>query len=135
MNIQSEANKKSWSYRAYEFWIKNIGLPHEVAIDMKKQPEKYLRHLEFLSEVSGKKIINLLGSNGKKAIPLAILGTEVTIVDISEENQKYAMELAEEADVHIDYLVSDFLELNIDEIKNNFDIAYLEGGILHYFSD
>ncbi len=136
MNIQSEANKKSWSYRAYEFWIKNIGLPHEVAIDMKKQPEKYLRrHLEFLSEVSGKKIINLLGSNGKKAIPLAILGAEVTIVDISEENQKYAMELAEEADVHIDYLVSDFLELNIDEIKNNFDIAYLEGGILHYFSD
>ncbi|MBU5439132.1 hypothetical protein KQI42_14010 [Tissierella sp. MSJ-40] len=86
MNIQNEANKKSWSYRAYEFWIKNTGLPHEVAIDMKKQPEKYLRrHLEFLSEVSGKKIINLLGSNGKKAIPLAILGVEVTIVDISEE--------------------------------------------------
>lgn len=136
MNKQSEINKKAWSYRAYEFWKNNMGLPTVVAQDMLKRPNYHLRrHIEYLGDVNGKKVINLLGSCGKKAIPLAILGADVTIVDISEEGMKYATEVAEEANVNINYIVSDFLELNIDEMKDNFDIAYLEGGILHYFLD
>lgn len=136
MNNQSETNKKAWSYKAYEFWMNGLGLPSDVAKDMINQPEKHLRrHLEYLGDVKGKRIANLLGSCGKKAVPLSILGAEVTIVDISEDNMKYAMEVAKEAGVNLTYIVSDFLELNIDEIYNKFDIVYLEGGILHYFSD
>jgi 2-polyprenyl-3-methyl-5-hydroxy-6-metoxy-1,4-benzoquinol methylase len=136
MNEQSQTNKEAWSYRAYEFWKKNLGLPGDVAKDMIKQPQKYLRrHLEFLGDIKGKKIANLLGSCGKKAIPLAILGASVTIVDISQQNRKYAMEVAQEAEVEINYIVSDFQELDITDYIGSFDIVYLEGGILHYFSD
>lgn len=136
MNKQSEMNKTAWSYRAYEFWIKQLGLPRDLAEDMVNDPKKHLRrHLEFLGDVKGRKIANLLGSCGKKAIPLAILGGDVTIVDISVENKKYAMEVAKEAGVNINYIVSDFLELNSSDYGTYFDIVYLEGGILHYFSD
>lgn len=81
------------------------------------------------------KVVNPLGSCGKKAVPLAILGADVTIVDISEDNKKYVTEVAKEANVNLTFIVSDFLELSIDRMCNRFDIAYLEGGILHYFSD
>jgi SAM-dependent methyltransferase len=101
-----------------------------------KQPKTYLRrHIEYLGDVQDKKVANLLGSCGKKAVPLAILGADVTVVDISEENRKYALEVAKEAGVKIHYIVSDFMELNIDHMRDSFDIVYLEGGILHYFSD
>lgn len=64
--------------------MKELGSPSELARDMLDNPEEYLRrHLELLGDVKGKKIANLLGYCGKKAIPLAILGAEVTIVDIS----------------------------------------------------
>jgi SAM-dependent methyltransferase len=136
MKKQSEMNKEAWSYRAYEFWMKELGLPEDLARNMLKEPQKYLRrHLELLGDVKEKKIANLLGSCGKKAIPLAILGADVTIVDISSENKKYAMEVAKEAGVTLSYIVSDFLELDIIPFRTYFDIVYLEGGILHYFSD
>lgn len=85
--------------------------------------------------IEGKRIINLLGSSGRKAIPLAILGAEVTVVDISPENQKYAIEVAKEAGVNLTYIVSDLMELDLDSMKKSFDVVYMEGGILHYFSD
>lgn len=136
MNKQSQLNKEAWTYKSYEFWMNELGLPSDVAKDMIKQPEKCLRrHIEYLGDVKGKKIANLLGSCGKKAVPLAILGADVTIVDISETNKKYAMEVADKANVNLTYIVSDFLELDINSMQNSFDIVYLEGGILHYFSD
>lgn len=86
-------NKKAWSHKAYEFWVNELGKPDQVAKNMLKQPKKYLRrHIEFLGNVKGKRIANILGSCGKKAIPLAILGSDVTIIDISEHNMKYATE-------------------------------------------
>lgn len=136
MHKQSAINKEAWSYRANEFWLNNLGTPSEVAKNMLEQPAKHLRrHIEFLGDVNGMKVVNLLGSCGKKAVPLAILGADVTIVDISEENKKYAMEVAKEANVNLTYIVSDFLDLNITNMSKAFDLAYLEGGILHYFSD
>lgn len=136
MNKQSEMNKKAWSYRADEFWIKELGQPREVAKDMLKRPTYHLRrHIEILGDVNGKKIINPLGSCGKKAVPLAVLGADVTVIDISEDNKKYAIEVANEANVNLTYIVSDFLKWDIKKISNEFDIAYLEGGILHYFSN
>lgn len=136
MNQQSEANKSAWSYKAYEFWVQYNGLPQEAAADMMRQPRKYLRrHIEYLGDVDGKKVANLLGSNGRKAVPLALLGADVTVVDISEENKRYAMEVAEAAGVKLNYIVSDFFELDTEPLNNAFDILYLEGGILHYFVD
>jgi len=52
-----------------------------------------------------KKIANLLGSSGKKAVALSQLGAYVTVVAITEENQRYALECARAAGVSLDYIV------------------------------
>ena len=47
----------------------------------------------------GLKIANICGSCGKKAIPLALLGADVTVFDISEENMTGAYSRIMDADM------------------------------------
>lgn len=89
-------------------------------------------YLPYIQSPKGKHIINLLGSKGNKAVALALLGSDVTVVDISASNAKYANELAAAADVSIHYIVSDVLDVNLSK---SFDIVLLELGVLHYFLD
>ena len=78
---------------AYEFWVQSTGPPDQVARDMLADPTRWLRrHLPVLGDVKGRRVLHPLGSNGRKGIPLAILGAEVTIIDISEENRRYALD-------------------------------------------
>jgi len=136
MREQCEINKKAWSYRAYEWWLQKNGEPEELSKLMIENPKRYLRrHLDLIGDVKGKKVGNLLGSSGKKAVQLALLGAEVTVVDISEENKKYALKLAKCSGVEIEYILCDLFELDMSKYTNYFDILYLEGGILHYFDD
>jgi 2-polyprenyl-3-methyl-5-hydroxy-6-metoxy-1,4-benzoquinol methylase len=93
------------------------------------------KHQPYFEQIEGKKIANLCGSNGRKAVPLALLGAEVTVFDISEENKRYAMELAEAANVSIQYVVTDIYDIDLAKYGGHFDMLYLEGGILHYFND
>lgn len=81
------------------------------------------------------RVANICGSCGKKAIPLALLGAEVTVFDISEDNKKYACEVAEAAKVHINYEIGDVLEIDMEKHNGYFDVVFMEGGILHYFHD
>ena len=55
--------------------------------------------------------------------------------DISEDNKRYAMEVAEAAETHIQYEVCDVLEIDRNRYGGYFDIVFMEGGILHYFHD
>jgi hypothetical protein len=51
---------------------------------LKKDPKHHPRRwLKYIGEPRGRRIMNLLGSTGGKAIPLAILGAVVTIVAVS----------------------------------------------------
>ncbi|MCK5130469.1 MAG: methyltransferase domain-containing protein, partial [Clostridiales bacterium] len=135
MNQKSETNKIAWEYNAYAFWTKELGSPVDFAKQLVLAPQKALRrHIQYLGDVKGKKIANIMGSNGKKAIALSLLGADVTIIDFSESNKKYAMEVAQYAEVDMNYVICDILELDTSTF-NNFDIVYLEGGILHYFQD
>lgn len=88
-----------------------------------------------MGEVKGKRIANLLGSKGNKAVSFALLEADVTVVDISYENRKYAMKLAQSADVSIDYIVSDVLNIPKEKQLSDFDYVILELGVLHYFVD
>ncbi|WP_226793159.1 class I SAM-dependent methyltransferase [Bacillus sp. B1-b2] len=136
MNERNNKNKKAWEYRAYEFWMKRDGTPEQKAKELSRDPQKSLKkHQSYFGDVKGKRIANLCGSNGRKAVPLALLGAEVTVFDISEENKKYALELAHYANTSISYVVGDIYDINLGEYANHFDILYLEGGILHYFHD
>lgn len=131
-----DQNKKAWEHRAYEFWNKSYGTPKDLAKRILENPAAQLKkHKPYFENIIEKKIANLCGSNGRKAVPLALLGADVTVFDISEENKQYALELAEYANTSIEYIVTDIYD--IDQIKygGHFDMLYLEGGILHYFHD
>ena len=129
-------NKKAWEYNAYEFWYKISGTPVERARKDVENPigmlKKYANYFDTYKDI---KIANICGSCGKKAIPLALLGAEVTVFDISEDNRKYALEVAEAANVSINFEVCDVLQIDIERYGNYFDVVFMEGGILHYFHD
>ncbi|EEL74026.1 SAM-dependent methyltransferase [Bacillus cereus AH676] len=129
----STINEKSWNTAAYEAWTNRHGAPEDYAKKIMEDPTREVAHyLPYIQSPKGKRIINLLGSKGNKAVALALLGSDVTVVDISASNAKYANELADAAGVSIQYVVSDVLNVQLSE---SFDIVLLELGVLHYFLD
>lgn len=136
MRDYSVQNKKAWEYSAYDFWVKHSGNPSDRAKKDIDNPLGMLKeYANYFDNYENIRIANICGSCGKKAIPLAILGVDVTVFDISEDNRKYALEVAKAANVDITYEVCDVLEINTDKYGNYFDIVFMEGGILHYFHD
>lgn len=132
----SRQNKTAWEFHAYDFWVKEAGEPRERAKQILSNPRGMLKRYDhYFDRYDGIKIANICGSCGKKAVPLAVLGAEVTVFDISEENRKYAMELASAAGVHMEYVVCDVLEIDLEKYREYFDVVFMEGGVLHYFHD
>jgi len=132
----SGRNRAAWEHRAYDFWIQLNGTPQKAGKDMRADPRKWLRrHLDLMGDVGGRDIVVPLGSNGRKAVPLAVLGARVTVIDISRENGRYAAELAAAAGVALEYVVADYASCDLSRFEGRFDIAYMEGGVLHYFGD
>lgn len=127
-------NEQAWNSGAYQAWVHRFGLPGEAASKLKDNPAKRIgKAIAHMGDVGGKRIVNLLGSNGVKAAALALLGAEVAVIDYSSENRDYALELADELGVRIRYIVSDVLALPESFLTHDFDIAYMEQGVLHYF--
>ena len=136
MEEYSKKHKEAWEFNAYNFWVKTSGTPEERAKKDLENPKGMLRkYAAYFDKFEGVRVANICGSCGKKAIPLALLGAEVTIFDISEENKKYAMEVAEAASTKIDFVVGDVLEIDMEKYGEYFDVVFMEGGILHYFHD
>ncbi len=136
MEEYSKQHKKAWEYNAYDFWVTHAGTPAERAKEDMAAPEKMLRkYARYFDRYEGIRIANICGSCGKKAIPLALLGADVTVFDISEQNRQYAMETAEAAHVCLHYVVCDVLEIDLEKYGSSFDVVFMEGGILHYFHD
>ena len=130
----SKQNKAAWEYNAYEFWVKEAGQPQDRAKKILANPLDALRrYASYFDSFESVKVANICGSCGKKAVPLAVLGAEVSVFDISEENRRYAMEMAEAAQVSIDYVVCDVLEIDLEKYGGYFDVVFMEGGVLHYF--
>lgn len=136
MEDYSRQNKTAWENNAYNFWVEHAGNPQELAKKELENPKRMLRRLaDYFDSFDGIKVANICGSCGKKAVPLALLGAEVTVFDISEDNKRYATELAEAANVSIGYEVGDVLEIDLKKYGEFFDVVFMEGGILHYFHD
>ncbi len=136
MEDYSVQHKKAWEFDAYNFWVKTSGTPAERAEKDKADPKRMLKqYAGYFDSYEGIKVANICGSCGKKAIPLAILGAEVTIFDISEDNKRYAIETAEAAGVSISFEVCDILKIDMNTYAGAFDVVFMEGGILHYFHD
>ena len=132
----SKANQQAWAHKYREATLRLGGTPEDLAQTLKQDPAYTLRdYREFLGDVDGKKVANLLGSSGKKAVALALLGAQVTVVDINPENQDYAHACARAAGVSLDYIVADVIEWDSRPFAGHFDLVLMELGILHYFVD
>ena len=129
-------HKKAWEFDAYDFWIRQSGTPDKRAREDRENPVKMLRkYAAYFDRYEGVRIANICGSCGKKAVPLALLGAEVTVFDISEANRRYAMETAAAAGVSMEYEVCDIMEIDLSRYAGYFDVVFMEGGILAYFHD
>jgi SAM-dependent methyltransferase len=128
----SAINQAAWNTGAYEAWVLKNGTPTELT--SKLEPERVLRRvLKHLGDLRGKKVANPLGSRGKAGVAMALLGADVTIFDLSESSARYALELANAANVKLEYVVGDFMML---ETQNyGCDVVLMELGILHWFID
>ncbi|MCT8136482.1 class I SAM-dependent methyltransferase [Anaerobacillus sp. CMMVII] len=135
--MEADQNNKAWNNGVYQAWINRFGTAEEAAKKIMEDPRKRVGSvLTYMGEkVQGKKIINLLGSNGNKAVALSLLGANVTVVDFSNENEVYAKELAQHSGVQLRYIVSDVLKMPEEELTGDYDIVFMEFGILHYFID
>jgi ubiquinone/menaquinone biosynthesis C-methylase UbiE len=129
-------NEEAWNQETYNAWVERFGTPKEYIERIRTNPSSRLFPIyDYFGEVKDKHIMNLMGSNGTKAVALSMLGADVTIVDFSEGNKRYAEELAKEAYVRIEYIVSDVLKLPIEIYEEKYDIVFAELGIIHYFTD
>lgn len=134
--ICKQENEEAWNQLTYEAWINKFGTSDKAAERIRQSSEKVLSVLlPKFGDVNGKKIANLMGSNGTKAVALAMLGAEAVVMDFSEGNRRYAMELAESAGVSIRYVLENVVELPKEELTGDYDIVFAEIGILHYFTD
>lgn len=133
---QYKINEEAWNQGTYNAWVERFGMPSEAVVKIKKDPSSRLSTAhKYFDDVKGKKIANLMGSHGSKAIALALLGADVTVVDISAGNARYASEMASEAEVNLKYIVSDVLKIPNEYINPEYDYVFSEFGILHYFID
>ncbi|WP_405113470.1 class I SAM-dependent methyltransferase [Paenibacillus sp. FSL K6-1217] len=130
------SSEELWNEDTYAAWTSRFGTPAEAAEKLRRDPAGKLYPLNtYLGEVKGRTIMNLMGSNGMKAVALGLLGAEVTVADFSEANARYAGELAQAAGVQLDYIVSDVLELPEALLNGSYDVVFAEMGIVHYFTD
>ncbi|MEK5254938.1 class I SAM-dependent methyltransferase [Paenibacillus sp. FSL E2-0201] len=132
----SPTSEELWNEDTYTAWVARFGTPSEAAAKLIKEPSAKLYPLSsYFGDVQGKKMMNLMGSNGMKAVALSLLGADVTVADFSEANARYAADLAQEAGVQLNYIVSDVLKLPDHVLDGSYDIVFAELGIVHYFTD
>lgn len=129
-------NEQAWNQNNYIALVNRYGQPEELSGKISQNPKWRLHPFyKYLNDVKEKNITHLMGSNGVKAVALAILGANVKVIDFSKENAAFANELAAASDVHINYVVSDVLSLRDEHLNGDQDFVLMELGVLHYLID
>ncbi|KAG2495359.1 hypothetical protein HYH03_006627 [Edaphochlamys debaryana] len=167
----SARNAAAWGRDgAFEAWVARLGPPEEAGPRLAAAPGRALGPLlTYLTlpgspPLAGLRVANLCGSHGAKAVALAALGAEVTVVDASASSGAYARALASAAGVgpRVRYLVGDLAALRVEPAEAGqeeaspsapssapssgppsaprlpaacFDLVLMELGVLHYFLD
>ena len=128
-------NRLAWEADAYRAWTARHGEPREAAARLVARPGHAVRRLlPHLGDPTGLDVANPLGSHGRVATSLALLGARVTVFDLSASNARWARELAAAAGVDLEYVVGD-VEATAPAHAGRFDVVVMELGVVHYFAD
>lgn len=135
MNNQIKINEKAWDYRVYEFLDKkdDVSTDHTKVI-LKDPGARVKNHKEYFNHLEGTKIAIISKTNRRKVSPLSLMGADITTFDISEENNRYKLEL-KYANTSTEYVFKSIYDIKINKYKEYFDILYLESTMLNYFND
>ncbi|NKB53037.1 MAG: SAM-dependent methyltransferase [Rhizobiaceae bacterium] len=132
----TEFNRRSWNASRYSAWKSRFGSAEAEAARIAGNPKRVLRRLSpHIGEVIGKRICHVQGSHGRIAVALSLLGAKAVVIDFSEQNRRFALDLAAAAGVTIDYILSDFMDAGNNDQVGRFDLLILELGVLHYHQD
>lgn len=82
----------------------------------------------------GDKILDIGGGPGRYSIYYAKKGCDVTLVDLSQENVKFALEKAKEMNVYINAISGDAREVN-KLTKGEFDHIFVMGPMYHLLDE
>jgi SAM-dependent methyltransferase len=125
----TQANKKGWDelakthYKTYHIEKLLAGQP--LLNDLIRSE---------VGEVRGKSLVHLLCHIGTDTLSWALLGAEVTGVDISPRSLRYARKLAKQMGIKADFIESDILSTS-RKVKGKFDIAFSSTGVLCWIPD
>ena len=87
-----------------------------------------------VGDVQGKSLCHLLCHIGTDTLSWALLGAQVTGVDISPVSLKYARELAERMGIQADFIESDILDAR-EKVSGKYDIVFSSTGVLCWQPD
>lgn len=129
MSEMTQSNKKGWDGLA-ETHYKNYH------IDRLLSGEPLLNDVirEEVGDVRGKSLVHLLCHIGTDTLSWALLGANVTGIDISSESLKYARRLASQMGVKADFIEADILDIKTKVIKK-FDVVFSSTGVLCWMPD
>lgn len=82
-----------------------------------------------VGDVKGKSLVHLLCHIGSDTLSWALLGAQVTGIDISPEAIKIARQLAQRMGVEASFIESDILDV-VEKVEQKFDIVFSSTGVL-----
>ena len=129
MRYQTNANKQGWDALADIHY-------------QKYHLDKLLSGTPLLNEViqtevgnvQGKSLVHLLCHIGTDTLSWALLGAQVTGIDISPKSLHYARILAERMGIKAEFIETDILEV-IHKVDHQFDIVFCSTGVLCWIPD
>ncbi len=129
VNTMTQANKQAWDglaethYRNYHIDKLIAGTPLLNELIRKE-----------VGDVKGKSLAHLLCHIGTDTLSWALLGAQVTGIDISPESLGYARELARRMEIGADFIEADVMEVG-KKVKKKFDIVFSSTGVLCWLPD
>jgi SAM-dependent methyltransferase len=129
MNKMTQANKQGWDGLAPTHY-KNYHIDRLLA------GEPLLNDLirKEVGDVRGKSLVHLLCHIGTDTLSWALLGAQVTGIDISSESLKYARQLAQRMGIEADFIEADIMDVK-DKVNSKYDIAFSSTGVLCWIPD
>jgi SAM-dependent methyltransferase len=129
MKKKTAANRKGWDglaathYQTYHIERLLAGDPLLCDVIRKE-----------VGDVKGKSLVHLLCHIGTDTLSWALLGAEVTGVDISPEALSYARKLAERMSIKARFIESDILDVS-RLVMGKYEIAFSSTGVLCWLPD
>ena len=125
----TQANKKGWDELAHTHFQN-----YDIDKLLSGRPLINDLILDEVGDVNGKSLIHLLCHIGTDTLSWALLGAQVTGIDISSVSLKYARKLAKLMNIDANFIESDILDV-VDKVNQKFDIAFSSTGVLCWLPD